>query len=209
MKSLSNYRLHQALAIIFIASTSLLTIFAISGCSGTFLSEAPSVIEAVLAAISSVSGILTLLVPGASQVFAVLNAVTGEITEIQTLISQYQTTPSETTLQKIEAAIQLAITNIQPILAPAGVPAATATKVGAVAQLILGQLEAWLSLFPALAPVSAAPVITANIAGQRHVTSVVKKPMSAKDFKKAVNDILEAPTGDPATDAAFAKAKKL
>lgn len=209
MKSLRNASLHRALAIIFLVSSTMLVMCAITGCAGTFLADASPVIEAVLAAISSVSGILSILVPGASQVFSILSAVTGEVQEIQTLIEQYKTTPNETTLQKIEAGIQLAITNIQPLLAPVGVPAAVATKIAAIGQLILGQLEAWLSLFPSLSstPVTttaaAAPAVTA------HVIVSIKKPMSAKNFSKAVNAILDTPTGDAKTDAAFAHATRL
>ena len=92
----------------------------VAGCAGTFLSEAPQVIEAVLGSLSGILAVVGILVPGASAFIAAINEIIAEIQAIETLVEEYKTTPDETLLQKIEAAIQLAITNIQPLLAPLG-----------------------------------------------------------------------------------------
>ena len=126
---------------------------------------------------------------------------------IETLDDEYKTTPDETLLQKIEAAIQLAITNIQPLLAPLGLPAAAAQKIAAIAQLILSQLEAWASIFPAASP--APELDAAEAIATPKATTTIGKPLSPKSLRNALNSLIEQQTGDEATDAAFATIPKL
>jgi hypothetical protein len=130
-----------------------------------------------------------------------------EVTEIETLVSQYQTTPDETTLQKIESGIQLAITNLQPLLAPVNLPAALIVKIQQIAQVVLSQFESWASLISAVKP---APVAAASELEAHNLTPVatahVSKPLSANDLRTKINNILKTPTGDAAVDKAFDKA---
>jgi hypothetical protein len=200
-------RHHKLFVLIFLASSTLL----VAGCAGTFFSEAPAVIQAVIASVAAISAALS-FVPGlgaaATAISAILNIASQEATEIETLIQQYQTTPDETTLQKIEAGIQETITNINQLLAPTGLPAALATKIGSIAQVILDQFEAWAALIKSIKT----PTTSTGTAATPSVAAVLAagpKLLTAEQFKKKVNELLESPTGDPDTDAAFAKAPRL
>lgn len=176
--------------------------FMMSGCAGSFLADAPSIIAAVTASLTGILSVIGILVPGSTALTGVIQVALAEIQEIETLVEQYKTTPDETILQKIEAAIQLAITNIRPLLAPVGVPEAAAAKIGAIAQLILSQLEAWQTIFPASKPntTSLADNLVHGVP-----TYAIAKPLTSEQFKSAVNDIAHAPSGDAVTDEAFLK----
>lgn len=177
----------------------------VGGCAGTFLSEAPTVIQIVLGSLSSILAVVGIIVPGSTVITGAINAAVAELQEIEALVEEYKTTPDETLLNKIEAGIQLAITNIQPLLAPIGIPAAAATKIGAIAQLILSQLEAWAAIFPASAP---SPAVTAEAhAAVSKVT--VSKPLPPAALRAELNSLFAQQTGDTATDAAFATVPKL
>lgn len=205
--------IHRAAWLTFLVSTSLLLILHTVACgAASWLTDASTVIEAVLASISALSGVIAVFVPAAGILSNALNVALQEVTEIQTLVSQYQTSPSETLLQKIEASIQLVVTNLQPLLSPVGVPAAAATKIQQIAQAILTQLEAWAALIPSLKVATSsagAATTTISAAHVERLATAKSLPLNSGDFKAKVNAIIEKPTGDAAVDAAFAKVKKL
>jgi hypothetical protein len=198
---------------VFFMSTALLCCIHLAGCtaSATWLTDASSVIEAVLASISALSGVIAAFVPAAGVLSNALNIALQEVTEIQSLVSQYQTSPSETLLQKIEAAIQLVITNLQPLLSPTGVPAAAAQKLEAIAQAILSQFEAWAALIPSLKAVttSGTASVTVSSAHVAQLAAAKSLPLDSEHFKAKINAIIAKPTGDAVVDAAFAKVKPL
>ena len=94
--------------------------------------------------------------------------------------------------------MNLAVSDIGSFSAIVGVPTALATKLQALAQFILTELESWASLLPVLK--------AAAVAGTKVTITV---PMNKDQFKQGFNDILNAPTGDVKTDAVLAKAKRL
>ena len=204
-------RHRAAILFVFLCSSSALVMSAMMGCAGTWLSEAGTIIDAVLAGLTTLSGALTIFDPtlgaAVAAVLAVIKAASDEVTEIETLVAQYQTTPDETTLQKIESGIQLAITNLQPLLAPVNLPAALIVKIQQIAQVVLSQFESWASLISAVKP---APVAAASELEAHNLTPVatahVSKPLSANDLRTKINNILKTPTGDAAVDKAFDKA---
>lgn len=198
---------HRLFMAVFVISTFYLASMIISGCGvPNWLSEAPSIIKAVLATITSVVSAIGALDPGLGVPTAILttittafNAALTEIQNIETLVQDYQTTPNETTLQKIEQGIQLVTDNLGKLLAPLPIPAALSSKLAAFIDIILGQLEAWGSLIPALKPSVAVAGATLNIT----------VPMPVSDYKKAVNALLEEKTGDPVIDNAFGSVPKV
>ena len=194
---------------IFAVSAALFAVSLIAGCAGTFFSEAPSVIQAIIGSVAAIAAALS-FVPGlgteAAAISAILTAADNEASEIEMLIQQYQTTPNETTLQKIEAAIQLAISNMTKLLSPLNIPPALATKIGNIAQVMLDQFEAWAALIASIkVPASGKLEVTDHA----KAAAAMSKLLTAKQYKTRVNDILDTPTGDATVDAAFARSPRL
>ena len=178
-----------------------------SGCSGSpsWLTDLINLVPVLVSAATSLATFIAGLLGGGisattqAEITAWSDKVTAGLKNVQALISEYQTTPDESTLQKVEQAAQLVISDISALGAIAGVPAATLTKLQAFAQLMLNQLEALLSLIPALAP-------KAQLAGTK--LSVIV-PMDKETMRNAWNHQVDAPTGDVATDAALAATKHI
>jgi hypothetical protein len=208
-------RFHRISYFTFLVCVSLLIVMHTTACgAATWLTDASTVIEAVLASITSLSGVIAILVPAAGPITAALNLALQEVQKIAALVAQYQTTPGESLLAEIESAIQLAITNLQGLLSPIGVPAAAAQKIAAIAEAILTQFEAWAALIPALkvsTPVAtgAAAQTTISAAHVAKLAAVHSLPLKSEDFKTKINAILSMPTGDATVDAAFAKVQPL
>ena len=192
---------HRCFMMVFVASTAYLCSMLLAGCGlPTWLSDGPGIIKAILTTITSVVSAIGALDPGLGVPAAVLatitagfNAALTEVQNIEALVQQYQTTPDETTLQKIEQGIAAVTDDLGTLLAPLGIPAALSSKIQAFITLILGQLEAWGSLIPALKPSIA-------VAGAKLSITV---PMPVSDYKAKVNALLEEKTGDPVIDNAF------
>ncbi|MDW5265930.1 MULTISPECIES: hypothetical protein [Acidobacteriaceae] len=158
----------------------------IMGCSApSFLTDlemivpiAGSAVAGLLALLSSVTG------SGASAAASIQSIVTkvdGEFTDLNQLIASYKTNPADSTLENIEVAVNEVVTDLKQILDIAGLPDTTSTKVNAVVQEVVGQLEAMLSVIP---------VLKSSTAGQT-LTQVVK-PVAAATFKANIHGILGA-----------------
>ena len=176
-----------------------------AGCAvPVWLEDADNMLPVLL---QSVLGLISLIgaftgAGAAASVLADINNVAGlvssGITELETLIKDYNASPSDTLLQKVEAAGTDITSNLKGILALIpGLPTALASKISALVNLLIEQLEAWLSLIPAASKtVAAGTVVT------------IKIPFSKKEFELQFNQIVGMPTGDAETDAALAVVKK-
>lgn len=153
-----------------------------------------------LAALTGNSGLATLL----NEISAIITDVGNGLTELESLITQYQGSPSDTLLQKIEELANLISTNLSKILSATGLPAAITSKIQQWAQLVLGQLEAWLGILPTLKAAIANPKSFAKMA--RPANDAL---LTSAQLKEAYNLILDTPTGDPVVDTALRQAPRL
>ena len=170
----------------------------------TWLQDANSIIPMLVASATSILSFIAALTGNAvaAEVLAAISAwstkVDAGLKNIEDLISQYNENPNDTLLQNIEGEAQVVVSDIGTFSSIVDVPTAISTKIQAVAQLILTQLIAWMSLLPAAKKSLAAGTV---------VTFIV--PFDSKSFKSQVNAVWALPTGDAAVDKAAAKVKRL
>jgi hypothetical protein len=158
----------------------------IMGCSApSFLTDmemivpiAGSAVAGLLALLSSVTGTGT---TAATSIQAIVTKVDGEFDTLNELITSYKTDPQDSTLENIEIAVNEVVTDLKQILDIAGLPDGTSTKVQAIVQTVVGQLEALLSVIP---------VLKSSTAGQ--TLPQVVKPVAAATFKANIHGILGA-----------------
>jgi hypothetical protein len=146
-------------------------------------------IEAIIpVATSAIAGILALIggLTGNVEfaaIAAALNAIATKIdaglAQVNILIEQYKKSPNDTLLANIESGLNEVVGDLKTLLTTEGVPASIAGPVQAVAQALLTQIEALLSVLP---------VLKDSTAGQP-VPNVVK-PVSASAFKANIASAL-------------------
>lgn len=187
------------------SSAALIVCMCVTGCAApTWLIDSTNLIPLLVASATSllsfVAGLTGNVVAAEvlSAISAWSNKVEAGLKNVEELIAQYKDSPSDTTLQKAEEVAQLVISDIKTFDQIIGVPDVISEKLQAFAQLLLTQLEAWLSLLPAAK--------ASTLAGTTFTVSV---PLTAKAYKAAHNDILTSPTGHDETDVALIAARKL
>jgi len=200
-------RVHRSCQLLMLVSTLFLAGQLLCACGvPTWLTDAQNILALATSSAGAILGFFGTLSgnPALAAAAALLTGIFTDIekgiTDVETLVSEYNENPSDTLLQNIEAGAQLVITNLKKVLTDAfpEVPAALVTKVQAVAQLLLTQFEAWSSLIPAAK--------AALTAGSQITISV---PYTSKAYKKLFNDTFATPTGDAAIDEALPKVKRL
>jgi hypothetical protein len=176
---------------------------AMSGCGvPTWLSDAQNIVALVGTSITAIGSFLAGLTGNAALAagLAVLSTwitkVEQGVSDIETLVTQYNASPTPTLLSDIEAALIDVETNIQQDFSNLGLPTSILSVVTGIAALALSQLEAWGSLLPAIKAGAMA-------------TFIVKTPYTKAEYKELINKILSTPTGDAEVDVALAKAKRL
>lgn len=137
---------------------------------------------------SAVAGLLALLASvtgsgasAASSIQAIVTKVDAEFTNISQLIASYKANPDDTTLNNIETAVNEVVADLKQILTITGLPDSTSLKVQKTVQVVVGQLEAMLSVLP---------VLKSSTAGQ--TLPQVVKPDAAATFKSNIHEILGA-----------------
>lgn len=163
------------------ASLSLACIVLLAGCAvPSFLTDIEAV---VLVGGNAVTGILALLgqAPGATLAKTAVTDASAVFSDLNTLITEYKTTPNETTLQKIEAGFQLASEHLAKILQDVNIPPMLAGPIQAAIQVVLLAIQSALSVIP---------VFKDSTAGQ--TIGPVTKPVPAAVLKAAVHEALTA-----------------
>ena len=107
-----------------------------------------------------------------------MTKIDSEFTQINTLISDYKSSPSDTLLENIEAAITEVNADLANMLEIAGLPSGIATTIQNVVQAVLTQLNALLSVIP---------VFKSSTAG---ASLAVVKPITATAFKAQIHAAL-------------------
>ena len=153
-----------------------------------------------IAALTGNAGLSTLL----NQISTIITDVGNGLTELESLITQYKSSPTDTLLQQIEQIANLVSTNLNQILAATGLPASIEGKIQAWAQLALSQLEAWLGILPTLKVAVTSPKKLAAMARPAD-----DRLMTSAQLKEAFNTILDTPTGDASVDQALRQAPRV
>jgi hypothetical protein len=174
-----------------------------------WLTDAESLIPIIAASVTSILSFVAGMT-GDPKLSALLNVITGIIADVgngladlEKLISDYKASPSDPLLAQIEAVAADIKANLAQVLSNTGLPAALAATINSWANLALSQLEAWLAVLPSLkAAVVAQSVHTLAKPADDRI-------MSAAALKDSFNAILDTKTGDPAVDAALAKAVRV
>ncbi len=175
----------------------------VAGCGvPAWLQDANNIIGLVGTSITAIGAFIAgltgnaALAAGLAEVNAWIVKVEQGITDLETLIAQYNSSQDASTLAKIEAALADVETNLAQDFSNLGLPAGVLSTIAGIAGLALSQIQAWGSLLPAAkaTPMERFTVIT---------------PFDKAQYKAMVNKILATPTGDAEVDAALAKVHKL
>lgn len=160
----------------------------------------PILVDSVLALISAIAAFSgNPEISGAVEAMrAIALRVEAALRDLNTLVEQYKSNPNASLLQKIEDVANLIAGDLRQLLGDFGIPANLAAPIAAAVQLILAQLEAWITLLP---------MAKVNQPAGTQLTLTV--PMAAGDFKKAFNSALNVSTGAKAVDAALAITPRL
>ena len=198
---------HRVFVILF-AVSGLFTLSAmLTGCSGSVVGDAENVLSVISLAVSTLSGVFA-FIPGAAAFAPALNAIGTTLSSLEQAFAEYKTNATETTYQKIQEFVTLLQTNLQKLLSPEGVPAATVNKVNQIVSAIMTQVTTWLTLIQQLqAPAAgSAEELTAHTAAP--VTINTTKPLNSKSLHAQLKTIVEEPSGDVTTDWAFKTASR-
>lgn len=210
IRFLAKPAVHRLMVVSFFVFTFLFFGIALTGCDApTWLTEAQSIVPELVAGAGSLLTFLAALLPGAApELVAAISLITGIATDVSnglsdviSLIEQYNSNPSASLLTNIENAIGLVINNLQKLLGDFQVPVAVSSKIQAIAQMFLKEVEYLQSLIPTLK----AHLESGTPLPKEHAAL----PYPKKDFKHAFNAILDAPTGDLVVDTALEKAHRL
>lgn len=202
---LSRPRVHRAFTVAALSFTVGAFCMLTAACAvPTWIADAnriiPIALDAAMALIASIAALSgnPELEAGVAAMQAIAVRVEAGLRDLNALIESYKSTPNEGLLQKIEEVANLVVGDLNQLLGDFGVPPAIAGPIKEAAKLLVGQVEAWLTLLPALNP---KPAVGSAL--------VITVPHSAAAFKQAFNAALSASTGLPAVDAALATVKRL
>jgi hypothetical protein len=169
-----------------------------TGCTAQWISVALADLPVLIQMSLNIGTLVTTLKSGqqlssadAAAIQNIGNEASKDLNLLRTLYDEYETTPSDDNLQKIQGVISDINQNLPALLQAAHVsdPVLSA-RVTAAVNLILSTVNS----FAALIPQSIRPQIVHRKASVPH----------AKDLKKQWNQQVCGPTGKPALDGAFA-----
>lgn len=144
----------------------------------TIIPVAASAITGILAIIGGLTGNVELEVASAA-ISAIVTKVDAEFEQINSLIVNYKSNPSDTLLENIEAVVNEVNADLANILTIAGLPANLSTTIANVVKAVTTQLEALLSVIP---------VFKSSTAG---ASLAVIKPVNAVAFKAQIQAALK------------------
>ena len=187
---------------------------ALCGCGvPAWLSDAGNIIALVGSSFTSIAAFIAGLTGNAALAAALtvvstwIAKVQSGIQDLQTLISQYQKSPSTGLLAEIEEALDDVQANIVQDFSNLGLPASVLTIISGIAGEAASLLADWSA---AIAGVKSATSTAAFHAALAKMTKLADNlPNAMSSYKTAVNKYLSTKTGDPMIDAALAKTPKL
>lgn len=199
---LSIPRVHRFCAVMALVSTCFTFSLLFAGCATpVWLADATNLIPVIATSAGSVLLFLAGITGNAefdpiiAEITTWSTNVENGLLEIEKLVNEYKTTPTEDTLQKILGFVTLIDGDLSNILGMVGLPAAIASKIQAFAVLIQQELTSWSSLLPAFGATQGAKF-------------TVTVPMTKKQYEVAFDALLNSPTGDEKADAVLARMKR-
>ncbi len=185
---------------------------ALCACAGAnvWLEDAINLVPILVAGATSIVSLIAAFTGNAvaadvlAEISTWSNKVEAGLKNLESLVQQYKATPGESLLAEIEDVANLAVSDIGAFNQIIGVPTALSAKIQSLAQLLLSQVEALLSLIPAIKAATAA----ATASSPTPIPAFVA-PMAANIYKAQHNAILNVVSGDDPTDAAASVAKQL
>jgi hypothetical protein len=170
-----------------------------TGCSAQWLSVALADLPVLTQMALNIAALVSTLQSGnqlnPTEALAIQNIsaeASKDLTLLQALYETYKKSPNASTLQKIEALIQDTNQNLSALLQAAHISdPALSTRISAAVNLILTSVSSFASLTPQ------APTPAARTASQN------KAILHPKDLKKQWNQLVCAPSGNPALDTAL------
>lgn len=152
----------------------------------TALNDLPVLVQiatSILSIVSAAQGNGSLPASEAAQITTIANQVKSDLQLVQSLVTQYESTKSNTLLSQIDAALTSIQSNLQGILQAAHISnVALATTITTSIGLAITVVVAIQSLVP----------VTPSPAPAARVARVPMKPPKAKDIKTDYNAILAA-----------------
>jgi hypothetical protein len=175
-----------------------------TGCSAQWLSVALADLPVLTQMALNIAALVSTLQSGnqlnPTEALAIQNIsaeASKDLTLLQALYETYNKSPNASTLQKIEALIQDTNQNLSALLQAAHISdPALSTRISAAVNLILTSVSSFASLIPQ-ASIPAARTATARTASQNKVI------LHPKNLKKQWNQLVCAPSGNPALDTAL------
>lgn len=167
-------------------------LFVLSACAFMMGCAVPSMLQDIEAFVPIASGAITgilgiiagfdpALAPIAAEITAITTIADNELANVNTMIGEYKKNPSDTILDEIEQSLSIVSTNLSKLLTTAGLPAAAATKIQAVVQAVLTEVEALISSIQ---------IFHSSTAG---TTITLTKLSSSQAFKATVKAALATP----------------
>jgi len=172
-----------------------------TGCSAQWIKVALADLPVLLQMALNIGALVTTLQSGqqlssseAAEIQNISNEASRDLNLLQTLYNEYETSPSPTTIQKIQNAIADINQNLSALLQAAHLSdPVLSTRITAAVNLILSTVNSFAALIP---PSGAAPM----------AQKVMRRPTAvphASDLKKQWNQQVCGPTGKAALDTAF------
>jgi len=186
----------------------------LAGCGvPAWLSDAGSIVTLVGASFTSIASFIagltgnTALAALLATVSAWITKVQSGVTDLTSLITQYQQGPSTGLLADIEAALGDLQANVEQDFSNLGLPASVLSVITGIAGVAENLLAEWGA---AIAGVKGATTSTEyRTATARMADLADNLPAAIATYKASVNKILGTPTGDAVVDAALAAAPRL
>jgi hypothetical protein len=178
-----------------------------------WLSDAGSIIGEISLAFTSVASFIAGLTGNVAlaallaTVATWITKVQAGISDLQTLISQYQASPNPGLLGDIESALSDLQTNVAQDFSNLGLPAAVLNVIAGIAGLANRLLLGWSQAISGVK--TAKTSADFKVAMNKFTVLADGLPQSIAQFKSDVNAILTTKTGDAAVDAALAKTPKI
>jgi hypothetical protein len=179
----------------------------ITGCTTDWVTQAVNIINVVVPAIGQILGLIMAF--GGTFVTQaevdMVNKITTEATKdlqtvVKPLLDQYNAATAAAKpgiIAKLQAAIQVIITNIASILPALHITnAALQAKIEMAIGFLLATLQSLLSVLPIVSTVKTAEEFGAAMEAQG-----ITPPLTSKQIKDHFNHLMKSRTGDPEVDA--------
>jgi hypothetical protein len=203
MNFLNSPRVKRAGLLLFLVSS----IIMITSCTTDWVTQAVNIINVIVPAIGQILGLIMAF--GGTFVTQaevdMVNKITAEATKdlqtvVKPLLDQYNTATAAAKpgiIAKIQAAIQVVITNIASILPALHITnAALQAKIEMAIGFLLATLQSLLSVLPIAAVAKSAEEFGAELEAKG-----ITPPLTSKQIKDHFNMLIKARTGDPEVDA--------